>query len=373
MKKLITLLMLVVMLFGVAACTVSEPEDVQPEDTEAADAPSVPDEEEEVELVKMNVAVMPYQISLPVFHAIENNLDEEYGLELEMVMFANGATMNEAMASDQFDVTLTGGAGIYGIATYDGVYISDAVYYMKPDDGEPSGGDGIYCLADNPATETRGFNPDYPNLYGDPDSIKGSTILYTSGTTAHQLVIMWLNAMGVGLDEVNMLNMDFAQSYQALTAEQADFACLTSPYTTQAQDAGYASVADGKSLHQNSVESIMAPRSYYENNKENLAKFLNMIYESNRMLEEGGIDYKVEWMEKWYDYNGTDYTDEEVYAEFALGEFVTWDNMDTVEYGAYAHWVADFYNLNELLTDEAVENVSNNIVTDVMELARSME
>ena len=69
-------------------------------------------------------------------YAIENNIDEQFGLDLEMVMFSSGATMNEAMASNQFDVALIGGAGIYGIATYDGVYISDQVYYTKVDDGD---------------------------------------------------------------------------------------------------------------------------------------------------------------------------------------------------------------------------------------------
>ena len=116
----------------------------------------------------------------------------------------------------------------------------------------------------------------------------------------------------------------------------------------------------------------MAPRDYYESNKENLARFVCMLYEANRQLEEGGIEMKVEWMKKWYDYNGTSYTDEEVYAEMENGVLCTWDTYDQVEYGAYARDLAEFYLLNELLTDDAVANVESNITTDVFEMAKEM-
>ena len=368
MKRMIGLFLAVVMMFTMSSCSGSGSSDSQQSDAASIVAGSA----STADLVSMRVAVMPYAISMPTYYAIETGLAQQYGLELELVMFSSGATMNEAMASNQFDVAPIGGAGIYGIASYDGVYIADQVIYEKTDDGQPTGGDGIYCLADHPAIDVKGYNEEYPNVCGDPDTVRGSTILYTSGTTAHQLVIMWLDALGIELDEVSMLNMDFAQSYNALKTGQADFACLTSPYTTQAQNEGYAYVADGKSLHQSSVESIMSPRDYYEENKENLARFLCMQYEANRQLEEGGIDLKVEWMKNWYDYNGTSYTDEEVYAEMETGVLCTWDTYTKVEYGAYAKDLADFYLLNELLTQDAVENVNNNITTDVFEMAKKM-
>lgn len=370
MKKGISLALVFVMLCSLLGCAQSGPSSTRSEALESNSASGTV--ESQFETVDMKVAVMPYAISMPVYFAIESGLAEDYGLNLEMIMFSSGATMNEAMASNQFDVAPIGGAGIYGIATYDGVYVADQVIYEKEDDGELTGGDGIYCLADNPVVEIKGFNPEFPNVCGDPDTVRGSTILYTSGTTAHQLVIMWLDTLGIAMDEVNMLNMDFAQSYNALKTNQADFACLTSPYTTQAQNEGYAVVADGKSLHQSSVESIMAPRDYYESNKENLARFVCMLYEANRQLEEGGIEMKVEWMKKWYDYNGTSYTAEEVYAEMENGVLCTWDTYDQVEYGAYARDLAEFYLLNELLTDDAVANVESNITTDVFEMAKEM-
>ncbi len=365
MKKIISLMLVLILTLALVSCGET------PGETGGNDGGGT--EGGTAEPLKMRVAVMPYAISMPVFYAIESGLAAEHNMELEMVMFTNGATMNEAMASDQFDVALIGGAGIYGIATYDGVYISDQVYYPTVDDGELTAGDGIYCVATDPAAQVKGYNKEFPNVYGDPETVRGKTILYTSGTTAHQLVIMWLNDLGVAMEEVEMLNMDFAQSYQALKAGQADFVCLTSPYTSEAQQAGYTMVADGKSLHKSSVESMMAPRSYYEANKESLAHFINLIYDANSRLEAGGAELKAEWMEKWYDYNGSTYTHEDVLAEFATGYYATWDNHGEVEYGKYAKDLADFYLLNELLTEEAVENVSKNIVTDVMDLAKTLK
>ena len=78
-------------------------------------------------------------------------------------------------------------------------------------------------------------------------------------------------------------------------------------------------------------------------------------------------------MENWYDYNGTTYTHEEVLVEMENGDYATWANHGDMEYGKYARDLADFYLINELLDETAVENVNKNIVTDVMELAKTMK
>jgi len=367
-KKFVSIALVVVMVMALfAACggpaipetstSAGQPangQSVSPANSDAAPADAKP----------IKVAAMPYLVSMPVYYAKETGLDKKFGLDMEILSFANGATMNEAMASNQFDVAPIGGAGIFGAANFDGVYIADFQYLH--------GGDEVYAQKDHPATKVKGSNPTYPNILGDAESVKGSTILYTSGTTSQMLTIRWLTALGLKPEDVKMLNMDFAQTLQAFQAGESDFASMCSPYITVAKNEGYVCMADLKGLDMVSVHSTIASREAYNNKKDELARFVNMIYEANKQLVDD-FDLQCEWAKKWYSANGTEFSDDEIKAECEIKEFVTWDSKDKVEYGKYHKEYAEFFVTIEQMTADQVDTVTKNTVKDILELAASQK
>lgn len=353
MGLLVTLMMVMVIFAG---CTTPSMQSTNSTDEMA------PTENTGNELTHLKVAVMPMQISAPVYYAKEMKLDKEYGLDIELVLFSSGATMNEALASNEYDVAPIGGAGIFGVANYDGIYIADYQYL--------TGGDAIFAQKGSEALNATGSNPTYPDIKGSAETVKGSTILYTPGTTSQMLVSKWLTALGIGSDEVNLLGMEYAQTLQAFEAGEADFACMCSPYIFSADDAGYERVADIETLDMINVHSIMATRSAYENKKEALADFVNMIYDANEQMMSDWDTY-TEWVKKWYETNGAEITDEDVDRECEIKKYVGWDDIDEVEYGAYHKEYAEFFVSLEQLTADQVKTVEDNTVTDILELAKT--
>ena len=315
---------------------------------------------EETELVPLKVAVMPMHTSSAVYYIVENNLDEAYGLDIEMVLFSSGATMNEALASGQFDCAPIGGAGIFGVASYGGKYVGD--YQIN------WGGDEVFAQADHPATQVKGYNPTYPEVYGDPDTVKGTTILYTAGTTSQLVANRWLEAIGVKNDEVSMLNMEYAQTLQAFVTDQADFASLASPWCFEAADDGYVKVADLGTLDMPCVQSVIVPEGAYENKKEDIAKFLDCLYDANGQLMDD-FELYVEWVKKWYETNGNEATEEDVRRECEIKDYVTWDSYQNVEYGAFHGEYADFLVSLEQISPEQAELVVDSVKTDILEMA----
>mgnify|MGYP002231110686 CR=1 FL=1 len=55
-----------------------------------------------------------------------------------------------------------------------------------------------------------GWNPEYPNLLGSPETVKGKTFLYTQSSSQHFGMSEYLKALGLTEKDVVMQNMDGA-------------------------------------------------------------------------------------------------------------------------------------------------------------------
>ena len=77
---------------------------------------------------------------------------------------------------------------------------------------------------DNPALKVKGWNPEYPNLLGSPETVKGKTFLYTQSSSQHFGSSEYLKALGLTEKDVVMQNMDPAQVLAAFDAGIGDFA-----------------------------------------------------------------------------------------------------------------------------------------------------
>ena len=88
----------------------------------------------------LRVAINPYLNSLPNIIIQQKKLDEKYGFKMETTMFSSGATMNEALAADEWDVGEMGAAAVTGVANYDMLVIGEVLesldglgIFAKPD------------------------------------------------------------------------------------------------------------------------------------------------------------------------------------------------------------------------------------------------
>ena len=188
-KKLLAVLLAASMVVGLAACG-GKSQDGGSASGGDADASGG-------DLPVLKVAVMPFLNCLPVEYMIENGLDEENGFKIETVYFANGTAMNEALAADQWEVGTLSAAAVNSLAIYGAYCIADI--------GHSEGGLYTLAKADSPIAEIKGANPSYPEVYGDADSVKGTTIATQTGTISHLNVNKWLEVLGLTPDDVEIV------------------------------------------------------------------------------------------------------------------------------------------------------------------------
>ena len=82
-------------------------------------------EADTADLPVLKVAGMPFLNSIPIKYMMDNGLDVENGFKIETVYFANGGTMNEALAADQWEVGTLSAASVNSLAIYGAYCIAD--------------------------------------------------------------------------------------------------------------------------------------------------------------------------------------------------------------------------------------------------------
>ncbi|WP_332447306.1 ABC transporter substrate-binding protein [Sphaerochaeta sp.] len=309
----------------------------------------------------IRVAVMPFYISSPIGYIIDNGLDVANGFKIEPIMFPTGGPMNEAIASDAYDVATIGGAFVFGVANFRAHVIASHI--------NGTGGNEIWAKAGTPLAGVKGYNPSYPQVLGSPDTVKGLVIAQTTGTTAQLAITSWLKAIGVAEKDVNIIHMDFAQCFQAFKANSADVAALVSPYCFQT-DSSMVKVADLKQLGVQLYEEITLTDKAYKNAEitKVIPAFLRVLFQVNDTLESDKT-LKFNAVKKWYNDNGSSATDENIQAECDLKPFVTTAEAKTMKLGDYEALYAAFMVSQDKLAKDKVDVVRANTTDEFLKKA----
>ena len=264
MKKLIALALAGLMAFSLVACGSGNGGNNGGSTGEDSDLPV------------LRVAAMPTITSLPTYYIQKNGLDVAAGFKMEVTMFDTGAPMNEALAADLWDVGHMGAAAVTGMANYDEMIIGEVL--------ESTDGQGVFVTPDSPIAQDTGYNPSYPTVLGSPETVTGITILCPVGTAQHFTVLKWLEKLGLEATDVNVVNLDTVQAYQALQANQGDAASLNVPTFFDAVNDGMVQVANLADLGTRYVDQIVANRKAVEGKPELVQKYVDCVLEANAAL-----------------------------------------------------------------------------------------
>jgi sulfonate transport system substrate-binding protein len=222
MKKVISMLMVLVMLVTLSACgnnkdtsgnTPSADSGNKSEDADTADSGKAADGEKA--LTKLSISHHPALHGVPAYVAIEKGFFKDAGLDVDMTIYLTGASQMEALPSGSW--SLGGGgatAGVVGTIGYD-VQILGYVGWDGPID--------IYVREDSDIYQAgSGHIADYPNIYGTADNWRGKTFLLPQGTTAHLALLGTLDALGLGEADVNIVHMEVPAAQTAFRTGEGD-------------------------------------------------------------------------------------------------------------------------------------------------------
>ncbi|MEF9970152.1 MAG: ABC transporter substrate-binding protein [Ruthenibacterium sp.] len=311
------------------------------------------DEKTDAGLPVLRIATMPFITSLPTYYIQQHKLDEKAGFKMETTMFATGAPMNEALAADLWDVGAMGAAAVTGVANYDEMIIGEVL--------ESTDGLGVFVKPDSPIAKEKGFNPSYPTVLGSPETVKGITILTPIGTAQHFTTLKWLEKLGLASTDVNLVNMDTVQAYQAMQAGQCDAVALNVPTFFNAKNDGMVQVGNLSELGTKYVDMLVANRKAVEGKADLVQLYVNCIMEACDALQkdpEMAADLFVQYLQE----SGTETSRENCMDDLKRVKFIGKADWDGRDLGAFARELGEFYVGLGQLEPSVMDKFGTNIV-----------
>lgn len=231
----------------------------------------------------------------PTWELAQNGEDEANGFKINMTYFDSGPQQIEALGAGQFDMAAVGPTpAMVGALAYDLQIVGIAV--------DESTATAILARPDNPIFNTKGVNPEFPDIYGTAEDLKGKDVFVTTVTTGDVLLINYLKALGLTQKDINVTNMEQPQMLSAFQSGKGDAAVMWSPFTYTGFDKGWKVVADASTAKAPAVIFLVASKKFCDEKPELVEKFVDayinkaMELKNNEAnLTEEYIRYLNEW------------------------------------------------------------------------------
>lgn len=219
----------------------------------------------------------------------------EKGIEVVFSEITQGSKMTEAVAAGSLDFCNALGGTSAILAAANGVDIKVI---------------GIYSRAPKAFTIMAGSD----EILGIED-LKGKTVVGPKGTILHQLLLEALVEKGMGLEDVEFINMGIGDGLAALSSGNADAALVAGPAVTLALEAGNHVIETGEGLLDATIVIATSGdmvekypdlvETYLQVHADSLAFMQSNPEETWAMAaEETGISVEaVKTMYPWYDFN----------------------------------------------------------------------
>ena len=151
--------------------------------------------------VKLRTAWLDEHEAFLVWYAKEKGWDKEEGLDIEMLLFSSGMAQLNALPAGEWVLAGTGAVpGMMGALRY-GTYTIAVT-------NDESYTNALLLRPDSPILKTKGYNKDYPEVYGHPDDVRGKTFLITTMSSPHFTLSHWLRVLGLKESDVTIKNID---------------------------------------------------------------------------------------------------------------------------------------------------------------------
>lgn len=276
--------------------------------------------------------------STPAYVADQKGWFMDAGLEVEWITFPTGPAMVEAVASNSWDIGITGVGGVLsGMIGQDCVILSGC--------REDSGNLMLWARPDSPIVKAgKGHHAFGPEVYGTVDTWRDAMVLCPSGTTLHILLSKTLEGFGLTTDDIRFTIMDAPSANAAFLSGQGDVAATWSVLSLADDKKDFVAVSTGTAAQTNLITNIIAsPRAMGDPElKEAIEIFLRVYYESvdwcNENLDGEAAEYFVDFAT--YDGINTDY-------ETAVKNLTTDPFMDlsTTYYMMTDKWEGEEYSV----------------------------
>ena len=250
--------------------------------------------------------------------AIENDLFEKYGVEVETIPFNSGPPLAQALSGGSVDVAIMGAV------------ISNI----------PSRGVGKVFLVNNIEAGTAMIFVQGDSGIESVEDLAGKEISVTRGTTAHVMLATALQDAGQSPNAAEIVNMDMPAAVSAFISGAVPAVATWWPFNTQIQeqkpDARLLATAGDYFPEAAIMGGWVANTRFYNNNRETLVGIANAWLEANEML----TGQPQEALEVLHEIHYSNLTLEDLESGYELLEFATNDEWyERYQDGTVENWI----------------------------------
>ena len=306
------------------------------------------------ELPVIRVAVMPWLLSLPAVYLTDQGWDVENGFKVELSTYPMGAPLLEAMGANLWDVGTIGPAAVFSVANT-GLKIIGNISIA-------SGGTGAFIRSNHPAANIRGQVTGMPNVFGNAATLRGSKVLVPVGSLNHFNVQKWMDVLGLTGDDIQVVHMDNAASFQAFKVGEGDITAFSPPLSYTAETEGWVKGAGLPELNIEIYDCLYANPRVYNQKKDLIAKFVRQFYRACDYLA-GNPDFAAQMNYEWQNKNGLNATLENAKDEVRVRPYMTSERARWETPGESMKMMAEFYVSIGTLEKEKLANFNADTMT----------
>lgn len=245
------------------------------------------------ELTKLTTAWLGEHETFLMWYAKSKGWDKEAGLDIEMKLFQSGSDILNALPRKEWQFAAIGAVpAMLGNLRFDTLIIGIA--------NDESRSNGVVVPAGSPIAQTRGWNKDYPDLLGSPDTVRGKTFYVTTVSSAHYALSAWLNLLGLKDGDVVIKNTDQQSVLEAFRDGKGAGVALWSPYLLEAQKAGGTLAANLATCKLGNPIVLIAASDYAKANPDVAARFLSVYLRAVDMMKETPLKQIVPEYERFF-------------------------------------------------------------------------
>lgn len=230
------------------------------------------------ELTKISTAWLGEHESFLMWYATSKGWDKEAGLDIEMKIYESGTDILNALRRKEWTFAAIGAVpAMLGHLRFDTVVIGIA--------NDEAHANGVVLPPDSPIAAIKGWNKDYPDVLGSPETVRGKTFHVTTVSSAHYALSAWLQVLGLKDGDVVIKNSSQQAALEAFRKGKDAGVALWSPYLYEAQKADGVLAATIASCKLGNPVVLIADGAFAKEHPDVAASFLAVYLRAVDMIK----------------------------------------------------------------------------------------
>ncbi|SFS79236.1 sulfonate transport system substrate-binding protein [Succinivibrio dextrinosolvens] len=241
------------------------------------------DEKKSEELPKIKVTMLLEHEGFLAWYAKENGWDKKLGFEIELnICDVSGVEImnqhnNNFKAWNITSVSSTPLITASNNSSFEIIGLAN----------DESTSTQVFVRSDSEILKHKGWNADYPNVYGSPDTISGKTFYVKRMTSSEYVLAKWLEIFDLDFSDIVVIDKPGMAALDAMNRGTGEGMALWSPDTFDAEKQGYRSVTSARMAEAEIPLMLIVDKDFAAENEELVAKFLATYLMAVNAQEDG--------------------------------------------------------------------------------------